>query len=368
MTKIIHVTTVHRRNDIRIFQKEVTTLSRHFENVELVVNDGLGNALVDGIEITDLEIKTTSRLSRFFKPFFALLSLLKNKQPDIVHFHDPELMIMGIIMAFRGCSVIYDSHEDLAKDILDKVWIPKVLRRFLSASANIFEHVAIRFFTAVIFVIESQTSRLGFKKNIVLHNYPILSDYPDEETVEAEPYFIHIGTLSVERGLREMLDATELLPPEYSLHIVGKLSDEAFEIAREHPAWNRITYTQWIDRKKLIPLIRKAIGGLLLFYPLPNMYNSSPNKLFEYMASGIPVIASDFPVFREILDKNKCGLLVNPQEHRSVLDAMMQLIQNTKLRNTMGKNGIGAVRNFYSWESESRKLIGLYSDILSGKG
>ncbi len=172
----------------------------------------------------------------------------------------------------------------------------------------------------------------------------------------------------MERGLREMLDATELLPPEYSLHIVGKLSDQAFEIAREHPAWNRITYTQWIDRKKLIPLIRKAIGGLLLFYPLPNMYNSSPNKLFEYMASGIPVIASDFPVFREILDKNECGLLVNPQDHRSVLDAMTQLIQNTKLRDTMGKNGIGAVRNFYSWESESRKLIGLYSDILSGKG
>lgn len=368
MSGIVHVTTVHKRNDIRIFQKELRSLAREFGNISLVVNDGFGDSTAEGIRIIDLNIRSRSRLGRFVKPFFRLVKLVRGMKPDIVHFHDPELIPFGLVMSVLGYTLVYDAHEDVPEDILGKPWIPMILRRITAFVFSRFERFSVRFFKAVIFVIESQLPRLGFKKNIVLHNFPILSDYTDDTVEPAEKYFIHIGTLTEVRGLNEILDALLLLPEDYSLLVAGIFSPSAFETAQQHPAWSRVRYIEWVERKKLIPLTKKAIGGLLLFHPLPNMYNSSPNKLFEYMASGIPVICSDFPGFREVVAKNECGILVDPLDSKAIAEAMGALLRDEAGRARMGTNGLRAVRALYSWESESRKLIGLYSDILSGKG
>lgn len=367
MSRIVHVTTVHKRKDIRIFQKELRSLSREFPDITLVVNDGLGDETVDGIRIVDLRVSYKTRLGRFFRPFRRLLSLMKELRPDIVHFHDPELIPFGLTMAFKGYPVIYDIHEDYPKLMVDKPWIAPALRKLVSSLFSSLEKFAVSRFAAVALVNESQVERLGKKKHAILHNYSVIGQYTENEVAPPEDYFMYIGVLLESRGLQEMLDALALLPDQYSLVVAGLLSPSARAIAEAHPAWNKVRDMGWMETEALITTTRKAIAGLMIPHPLPNIIDSSPNKLFEYMASGIPVVSSDFPGFRKIVEGSQCGILVPAHDHKAAYDAMLYLANNPQERIRMGLNGMRAVREQYNWEKESEKLLALYHDILSTK-
>lgn len=362
--KIVHITTVHKRKDTRIFQKELRSLSLFFNDVTLIVNDCQGNEIANDIHIVDLNIPVKTRFQRFMKPFYALLKTVYRLKPDIVHFHDPELLLSGILFSLFGCSVIYDAHEDVPKQIMEKRWIPAVLRRIVAVFFSCFERFSVLFFKGIIFVIESQQQRLGFKNNIVLHNFPVALGYPDDVMSALGLNFIHTGTLTDFRGLQEMLDALELLPEGCNLLLAGILPPEALEYAEKHSAWPRVQYLGWLDSKELVKTTRGAIAGLILFHPLSSMIHCSPNKLFEYMASGIPVIASSSSGFSKIVQSAQCGLLVDPQDYLSVYKAMLYLLENPEERTRMGNNGLRAIKEHYNWEKESVKLIELYNNIL----
>ena len=103
--------------------------------------------------------------------------------------------------------------------------------------------------------------------------------------------------------------------------------------------------------------------GLITLAPIPNYLESYPTKLFEYMAAGIPVVASDFPLFRNIVEGADCGLLVDPKSPKQIAEAIDWLIDHPEDAERMGANGKRAARDTYNWHGEARKLTTLYEKL-----
>jgi glycosyltransferase involved in cell wall biosynthesis len=121
-----------------------------------------------------------------------------------------------------------------------------------------------------------------------------------------------------------------------------------------------------LDRPEVMALLHDARVGLVLFQPVANYVEAYPTKLFEYMASELPVVASDFPVWREIVAEVDCGLLADPTDPIAVADAIEELLADPERAAAMGRRGRQAVLEHYRWEPQGARLLAMYSRLLAG--
>jgi glycosyltransferase involved in cell wall biosynthesis len=165
-----------------------------------------------------------------------------------------------------------------------------------------------------------------------------------------------------------MVGALGLLPENRAaeLRLAGTYSPESLRDAViELPGWERVRELGFLDRRAVKQALNQVRAGLVLFYPEPNHVYAGPNKMFEYMAAGIPVIASDFPLWREIVEGAGCGRLVDPLDPRAIADAIEYLLSHPEEAEAMGRNGRRAVEERYNWKNEEKKLLALYKELLS---
>ena len=118
-----------------------------------------------------------------------------------------------------------------------------------------------------------------------------------------------------------------------------------------------------LSRKEVNDLYGSARAGIVIYQPAQNHYEAQPVKMFEYMAAGLPVIASNFPLWKKIVEKTGCGICVDPQNPKDVRDACMDLLNNPEKGQEMGRLGRLAVVEKYCWSNEEKKLLDLYDDI-----
>jgi len=129
--------------------------------------------------------------------------------------------------------------------------------------------------------------------------------------------------------------------------------------------WQAVNEHGFVDRAGVLrQVLGRSVAGLVTFHPLPNHIDAQPNKMFEYMSAGIPVIASDFPLWREIVLGNQCGLCVNPMDPAAIAKAIDHLVQHPDEGRRMGENGRRAVLERYNWSMEEVKLLAFYKQIL----
>ena len=363
--RICHITTVHPRYDVRIFHKECKSLSDRYE-VHLIVADGKGDEKVDGICIHDIG-KPGGRRERIFH--FAQTAYKKALETDaaVYHFHDSELLPIGKKLARRGKTVIYDSHEDLPQQILTKPWIPKFLRKTVSAIVEVVENRYVRKMSAVIAATPHIQQRFQKEtKNPVgcVCNYPVLDEITaNREWNRKERAVCYVGGIFTERGIWEMLQAVD--KSETTLKLAGKFSPESLQNEMEQKKeWGRVDYQGYIDREKINRLLADSMAGLLLLHPMPSYVDSLPIKLFEYMAAGIPVVCSDFPLWRSIVEKNGCGICVNPFDTDSVAEAILKIVKEPTEAVKMGNNGREAVERQYNWDSQAEVMKMFYQSLL----
>ncbi len=176
-----------------------------------------------------------------------------------------------------------------------------------------------------------------------------------------------MGGITAIRGIKEMVKAVELIPAEWGVRLIlaGKFSPPALEDDVSAMAgWSNVEYIGWQSRDEVADLLSKARIGLVLLHPTLNYMDAYPIKLFEYMAAGIPVVASDFPLWRKIVSDIGCGLLVDPLDPQAIADAVRWLLAHPVEAELMGKRGQDAVINKYNWNTESRKLLGVYQSLV----
>ncbi|MDX1357471.1 MAG: glycosyltransferase [Clostridia bacterium] len=367
-TRVCHMSTVHKRNDIRIFHKECRALAAGGYDVTYLTQGNhdetdfgvrcLGSG---GLPIKNKIKRMTVGCSRLFKAAVEV-------NADIYHIHDSELLRYAKKLKKLGKKVIYDSHEHLPMHILEKEWIYPGFRRLISWAAGIFELIAVRYADLVIVVADKTFERFvekGFSP-VKIENFPIFSEFEDikiDYSYKKEKRKIcYSGAVWLERGLDTMCEAA------------ARVNDCIFEIAgridHENPEGfiksfgRNIVYSGYLPRDGVVRLYEESIAGVCLFKPYPNNMIDPPTKIFEYMAAGIPVIASDFDSMKGIVERYDCGICVDPLDTDKISAAMVYLLENPDEAQRMGMNGRDAVQRELNWEKHSMLLLESYGKLM----
>jgi glycosyltransferase involved in cell wall biosynthesis len=291
---------------------------------------------------------------------------------DLYHFHDPELLPVGLLLRMRGRVVVYDVHEDVSEDIARKHYIPKGFRRLSARAVSLIETLSARLFSAVVPATPTIARRFASRhlRKVVLSNYPVLEEFHAADPVAwpcRSPAIAYVGVMSRDRCIVEMAQAMSLLPEglQASLKLVGNFSPPSLvEELSVLKGWNRTQVMGILDRPGVARVLADVRAGLVVLKPTPAFLASIPIKMFEYMCAGIPVIASNFPGFAEVVDGAKCGLLVDPGDPRAIAQAIEFVLTHPDEAEEMGERGREAVVTKYNWASEERKLIQLYGTLL----
>ena len=370
MRKICQITTVHPSFDVRIFHKECRTLAKAGYEVYLIAQHDK-EEVVDGVHIIPIP-KAENRMQRITLLSIKALSNALNLKADVYHFHDPELLPVGILLKLLSRKkVIYDVHEDYSKQILSKPYIPKILRKSISYFVKVLEYISSLFFDGIITATDEILRNFSYhKRAISVKNFPIIEDFPIMKKVDENKdvfNLIYSGGLTEIRGIIQMVQSLEFVKSNKQLNLIlcGEFDPPDLEVkVRNLKGFEKVEYHGWVDHKKIPEFLNKADAGIVCLHPIPNYLTSLPIKLFEYMLASLPVIASNFPLWKEIVEGNKCGLCVNPLDPKEIAEAIKYLIDHPDEAMQMGENGRKAVLEIYNWEKESEKLINLYEELL----
>ncbi|MBV6422334.1 MAG: hypothetical protein NAOJABEB_00112 [Steroidobacteraceae bacterium] len=368
MIRVCHVSSVHRmERDVRILPKECVSLAVAGYEVHLVIcagQEAAKEAALKGVHIHRLA-GVSSRFERMVKQTWRCFSLARRIDAAIYHFHDPELIPWGMLLVFMGKKVVYDVHEDVPKQILSKAWIPAFLRSPLSSLVAAIEWLGARFFFSIVAATPSIRDR--FKRinpdAIDINNFPLIGeldsvpiDWRDKQLQVA-----YVGGITRIRGIQEIAKAMTLVRTGVRLQVAGTFSEPSLERqVKGEPGWKLVDELGFVDRAGVAAVLQRAIAGLVTYHPAPNHVDAQPNKMFEYMSAGVPVIASNFPLWLEIIEGSRCGICVDPSKPQEIAEAIDYLASHPSDGEHMGRNGQAAVKERYNWSVEEKKLLEFY--------
>lgn len=376
MKKVCILTTVHSVFDTRIFHKEAKTLVNAGYAVSLVAQHDKSET-ADGIKIIALP-EPKNRFERIFFLTRKAYKIALKQKADIYHFHDPELLPWAIkLKKETRAKIIYDVHEDIPKQISSKFWIPKILRKPIISIFNFYEKRKAKVFNYIIVAapdIEKNFKKYGVNNIITITNYPIvdyfkqIANNKQQITNNRKIKLIYVGGLTRIRGIKEIIESIGFIKErQIKLILIGKFDEDDFENeVKNVQKWKNVDFKGWLPQKEAYQEMQNSDIGIICLLPEPNYIKAIPNKMFEYMAAGIPVIASNFPLWKKIIEGNKCGICVNPLNPKEIAKAVEYLIEHPEEARKMGKNGRKAVLEKYNWENESKKLLDIYRQLTTG--
>lgn len=368
--KIVHLTSVHPRFDTRIFYKMCVSLANNGYDISLVVADGEGDEIRNGIFIYDVGV-SKNRFDRIRNAPKWVLTKAVALNADLYHLHDPELIPIGLKLKKLGKKVIFDSHEDVPKQLLGKPYLNRLMLRVISFSYSQFERFACSRLDAVIAAtpyIRDKFLKIN-PQTVDVNNFPILGELASSPDIGEERFTVcYVGSIGSIRGIREMVQAMEYVRSDIRLDLAGSFAvPELGNEVRQYKGWQRVNELGHIDRIGVREVMSRSLMGLVTLHPVINYIDALPVKMFEYMSSGIPVIASNFPLWREIVEGNDCGLCVDPLSPRDIAMAIDTLAENPKRVREMGLNGQRAVHAYYNWTVEEKKLLQLYEKLINNR-
>jgi glycosyltransferase involved in cell wall biosynthesis len=355
---------VHYAFDNRIFHKECRSLASAGYDVTLIAPHAGGDLVRGGVRLHAIKL-SRGRVARFTITMARLLLAAAQENASVYHYHDPELMPAGWLLKLFGKKVIYDVHEDYAGSMEDKQWIPAWLRKPAAVSVRACEAIFGSTCDRVVAATPAIAEMFSSRNVSLVQNFPWSSELlgKDSDPYECrQPIAVYVGVLSDFRGLREMIAAVVQVSHKMPVQLLTAGEVKAGEKASgmDCETNGAVTHLGSLNRPEVADLLGRARIGLVVLHPIKNYVVSQPTKLYEYMSAGIPVIASDFPVWRQIVQSSGCGLLVNPLDPLAIANAIEWLLRHPAEAEAMGRNGQRAVADRYNWEREAKSLLAVY--------
>ncbi len=366
LPKIVHLTSAHPPFDVRIFHRECVSLTQAGYPVVLVAPH-TQDEVRQGVEVRAIQ-RAKGRLGRMLGTVWAVYKQALAERGDIYHFHDPELIPIGLLLRLQGKKVVYDVHEDVPTDILSKNWIPRPLRGLVAGAMRRLEGLAGHLLNGIVAVTEPIAARFPAHKTILLQNFP----HPQEIAALGHPPYparpprlLYAGSITAVRGLFEMLSAMQhLQDPQVRLTLIGAFAPPGLQAeAEQHPGFRYVDFLGYKNRPETLELLAGSRIGLAVLHPIPSFLVSQPTKLYEYMMAGIPFVASDFPLWRDSIGDADCGVFVNPKDPQAIAQAIRWLLEHPAEAEAMGQRGRQLILKRLNWGVEFTKLTTLYGRL-----
>jgi glycosyltransferase involved in cell wall biosynthesis len=371
--RVCILTSVHAARDTRVFHKEARALAAAGYQVSLIAQDD-ADACLDGVAIHALPISA----ARWRRPYLWWTILLRalRARADVYHIHDPELIPLALLLqTLSRRPVIYDAHEYYGDEVRTRLWIPAHLRNIAGWVTDRIEKAAARRLAAVVTVNQHMNARFlrVQPRSVAVHNYPPAEYFGEPMAGERGPLVVYVGVLTCDRGIETIYGTGRILKarfPALRIALAGSIdwSGVSATVPRDEAAWREhagVDFLGMVPQREVPALLGSAIVGWIPFLATPNNVRSTPNKLLEYMAAGLPVVASDFGYMRAIVGEAQCGRLAADGAPAAHAGQIAWILEHPREAEIMGANGREAVLARYSWASEGKKLVDLY-DNLSG--
>ncbi len=361
------VTTVHDPLDTRVFYREARTLAAAGYWVTLLAQ-GARAETIDAVRFRPLPARQFSLPARARGVWIAWRAA-RREAADAYHLHDPELTLAGLLLKLEGRRVVLDIHEHTPFHILEKPYLPRLLRRPLATAYDGWERLAARLADRVITVGEVIAVRFG-SRAVIVRNLPDLERFAARPADPARPApdgsltAIYTGVVERQRGLLGAARAVASLPPELNLHlrIVGPCPFPAFADELRAAGKGRVRVEPPVPYPAIPALLAEAHIGLEVALPTPLNTLLWPRKVFEYMAAGLPVIRANYPAWDSFAAEG-C-LAIDPADEGAIRAALLRLALDPDQRARLGAAGRRLVQNRFRWDNEARTLLAMYAGLV----
>lgn len=373
MTKVCHLSSAHAPNDTRIFHKQCASLAKAGYQVSFVVKakdaQSVGCTTQKGVQVIQVPVDSSSRLKRMLFGAKAVYQKALEVDADIYEFHDPELLPYGLKLAKKGKKVIFDSHEDYPTQIMEKEWIPTLLRRMISSAYRAYETHVVKQLDAVLFPCTKNGINIfenRAKQVVILSNAVMLEEMtpPQQEAQKSGDTICCTGSLTYQRGITHLIRAAH--QAGVKLILAGQYSSEEYRRELEAmPEYSCVEYLGYIGRQELAQVYARSSIGMSTILNVGQYasLDNFPTKVYEYMAAGLPVIVSDYPFMRRSVQQDDFGIAVDPDDVQAVAQAIRAILSDPQRAQQMGENGRQAVLQKYNWDIELKKLLELYDSL-----
>jgi glycosyltransferase involved in cell wall biosynthesis len=372
--RVTHISIIHNPLDTRIFWKQSRALAAAGYEVHLVV-PAPPAAELDGVRLHGVSEDIVRPIAR--RQWARQLRAVRHAwrlRPSTFHLHDPHLIPLGLALKLAGARVVYDVHEDYPAHARSKLAGRPVRAALKAGTWRAVERVARHAFDRFVCTSVSVGRRFPPARTAIVRNLPVQADFDRAAAANGfRPYgerpnvVVLTGNLQRIRGIWELAQALELLPAELdcTVRTIGYFQPpELHEQLRRRPAAHRLDHAGWRPYPEIVRELTGARAGLSLLHPLPNHQDPlRSNKLFEYMAAGIPVIASDLPEWRRLVEALGCGLVVDPRDPAAIAGAIERLLRDPAEAEAMGARGRAAVADGLNWEGDRQALLALYREL-----
>ena len=374
--KVCHVISGYHRNDARVFLRQCLSLKRAGFDVSILTNDGEPDEVVEGISIISCRQHYRERWKVLLAAKRQFMPEVPRVDADVYQLHSPELLPLAQPLKRLGKAVVYDAHEDLPRHLLEKEWLPPVMRRPLGFGAEHYLRHTLKQIDDVVsphsHVVDHLQRTVG--KGTLVANFPLVEDLPDltEAEFAARPATIcYTGTVYAYSNQEATLDALSQLPA-VRYRVAGYIGEAHRQALMARPGAVQAEYMGRIGRAELRALYTSCIAGLAIYdYKLNLGYklgSYGTNKVFEYMEAGLPLICTDYTLWRDIVERYECGVCVSPGSVSQIRDAI-EYIENDRSRAfRMGQNGRRAVLEEFNWSSEERKYLAVFERLKTVPG